>query len=81
MALRGQGEWTYRARSDATAPSPPLRASEEEHHHTTHTQLELHTSTATKLPKRDREHIKILLYYLLFKKQRAVNINNKRSSL
>lgn len=51
MALRGQGERTYRARSDASTDlSPYLRGSEEEHPHITHTQSAAHTSTVTKPP-------------------------------
>lgn len=56
MALRGQGEQTYREKSDAsTDPSPCLMVSEEEHHHITHTQFGVHTNTVTKPPERDTQ--------------------------
>lgn len=56
MALRGQGERTYRAKSAAsTDPSLCLKGSEEEHHHITHTQFEVHTNTVTKPPERDTQ--------------------------
>jgi len=54
MAMRGQGERTYRAKSDAsTDPSPCLMGSEEEHHHITHTQFGVHTNSVTKPAERE----------------------------
>lgn len=67
MALRGQGERTYRARSDASTDlSPYLRGSEEEHHHITHTQPAAHTSTVTKPPERDTQIQKLLIEIPVF---------------
>lgn len=67
MAMRGQGEQTYRAWSDASTDlSPYLRGSEEEHHHIKHTWLAAHTNTVTKPPERNTQIQKLIIEIPVF---------------